>query len=509
MAWIADIFKKKAETLPRYRSFDAAKFGRTDDLKELRNINNDLMGSLETVRARCRHLAVNNPYVIKAIKQFKNNIIGAKGFQLHVQSKNSDGSLDEKSNDAVEAKWHCFNQYGNITVDGSMTGAQLQQFVVENVIRDGEFLAIKHYGNEFEHGFALEIVPLEQFPSMFIGENQLNGNLIFQSVEVNQWGKPVAIWITKQTKELQRSLLQGYDSYKPDIRIPIEDVYHVFEKHYPSQFRGIPELVSAVLPLHHLQQYSLSELKQARLASANKLFFTAPTDPEGMSGEDIEQMSKINTDMADASAQILPAGVTPIAISYDSPNANMPDFVKVQLKSVSSGLCLSYASIANDLENINFSSSKYAHIEDQNEFSVRQEFYITTLWERVYRDWLMVQLSNNSIKLPYSKQEPIAKFESLSQVKFMPAGFRNANSNEQMRALALMYAHQCISLSEICAEFGRDFDSVVEQITRENTKLEKLGIRIPSMIELLKLDAMTEMQSQNQDEVSPSKKTGQ
>ena len=497
MSWMTNIFTKKATEPTRYkRSFDAAKFGRTIDITGTRNINQDLLGSLETVRDRCRQLAQNDPYIRKALTLWKQNIIGANGITLHAQSKKNNGELDDSNNETIEEGWKYWNKYGNSTLCGSLSGTLRDQLIIESVARDGEVLIVKREGEGYgKYGFQLEFIPIEQFPSTYVGLAS-NGNTIFQSIEVDKNLKPVAYWITDKKASNIQTTITGASIIQPTIRIPAEQCLHIFEKHYAGQMRGFPWIVTSVLSLHHLNQYKIAELEHARLASANQLFFTAPANPEGLTDEDIDQMGNISVDMVTAQAQILPQGVDIKTADWNSPNANMPDFVKTQLKGIASGLGLSYSTLANDLENINFSSAKYADLQDQATYKNKQQWFIDVFLDRVYCEWLKIQLIRGNLgSLPFSK------FEKFCCVKWTCQGFRNVNLSEQAKAFSTLYGLGVMSLTDISGELGMDFDDTITQISRENKKLESLGIELIVMKDLYALDVMEDsMKDENNSE---------
>lgn len=335
--------KEEEQKQSRYaRSFDAAKVGRMEDLLQTKSINVDLQGSLEILRGRCRQLAQNNPHIIKALTLYKQNIIGC-GIDLHVQSKKANGELDDTANDIIEDSWDEFHRLGNYTINGTLTGTDAQKLIIETIARDGEVLLVKR---KIDGDYKLEFVNIDQFPSMYIGTTT-TGNIIYQSVEFNRDMKPVAYWIVSNTIQNTISHIQNVSQQRPDVRIPAEECFHLFEKHYVNQVRGYPWLVSAVINLHHMALYLQSELEQARIASMNQIFFTLPSNPENISDEDIDQAGSINTNLVAGGTQILPLGVDIKTVDFSSPNSDTPEFVKIQLKSIASGLNLSYSALAN------------------------------------------------------------------------------------------------------------------------------------------------------------------
>jgi capsid protein len=161
----------------------------------------------------------------------------------------------------------------------------------------------------------------------------------------------------------------------------------------------------------------------------------------------------------------------------------MPDFIKAQLKGVSSGLDLSYATLANDLENINFSSAKYATLEDQSMYQNKQHWFIDCFLDRYYRDWLLYQLLTGYIPLPLSK------YSKYCRVKWTPRGFKSVNMVETAKAAQLLYGMGLASLTQLSSELlGSDWEETIQTIANENKKLEKLDVKLPALIDILTLE---------------------
>jgi lambda family phage portal protein len=492
MAW--GFFGKAAKKTRYGRSFNAAAVGRTIDIGQTKSINADLAGSLEVVRGRCRQLAQNDPYIGKALQLWKNNIVGATGIDLHVQGRKSSGAQDKVANDAIELHWADFMRYGCPTTCGTLSGVDAMKLIIESVARDGECLVAIRRGKQYgKQGYQLDLIPIEQFSSVYHGIAS-NGNTIFQSVEVDSNMRPVAYWINSVPQNGQRAAIYSAMTATPDTRILAEDCLHIFEKHYIGQLRGFPWIVSAVLNLHHLDMYKLTELENARLAAANKIFFTAPVDEGGLAEESIEKMGTMHFDHTSAGISSLPQGWDVKSVSWDCPNANMPDFVRTQLKGIAAGMGLSYASVANDLEKVNFSSSKYAALEDQTSFQNKQRWFIDCFVDRVYCDWLKYQLMTNRLNLPF------AKYQKYCNVKFTPRGFRSVNLMETARAALILNNMGLASLTQISSEmFGLDWEETLQQLTIENDLLGKAGIKLPSQVDVLKLEMMAETPDTNND----------
>lgn len=488
---------KTPEELARQRSFNASQFSRTIDIGTSSNINADLINGLETLRGRCRYMAQNDPYISQYLTLLKSNVIG-HGPALHPQVRKTDDTLDEKTNRILKDSWLDFLEYGNATTCKSMSGTTLQQLIIESVARDGECLIhIKRGAQYGELGYALSFIAIEQLPSQYIGTAP-NGNVIFQSVEVNSDFAVQAYWVHSIPQSRQNAYLRGHHQSTPDLRIPVEDCFHLFEKRQPNQLRGVPWIVTSVLNLSAIDLYKEAELVNARVASANRIFLTTERNQDGiLLDEDKLAVGDLGIDLQNGGIGVLPPGYSATSVDWSAPNEGLSEFLRAQLKGVASGLNISYAALSNDLENVNFSSAKFAFLQDQTQYKNKLDWFLDTFLTRLYRDFIKYQLANGNIPLPANKYKRYCK------IKWIGKGFKSANLLEQARALTMLSNLGIMSKSQISSEIGLDWEETVAQIAQENSKMEKLGVQIVNDVDILKLDLMYD-QMQNSDSAEPS-----
>lgn len=92
---------------------------------------------------------------------------------------------------------------------------------------------------------------------------------IRQGIEYNRYGRPMAYHF---------SSLDERDAYyytingRGYVRVPADEVIHVFRKDMVGQRRGIPWAATALYRLHHLQGFEDAAVQNAR-ASASKMGF--------------------------------------------------------------------------------------------------------------------------------------------------------------------------------------------------------------------------------------------
>ena len=131
--------------------------------------------------------------------------------------------------------------------------------------------------------------------------------------------------------------------------------------------------------LHQLDGYMEAELIAARLAAAKSLFLTSP-DGMGYDPDDYEDHAPI-LDAEPGSITQLKPGVEIQPWNPDHPMTAFADFHASVLRSVASGLGISYVTLANNLEGVSYSSIRQGATEERDNLRVLQRFLIQHLAE--------------------------------------------------------------------------------------------------------------------------------
>jgi capsid protein len=142
------------------------------------------------------------------------------------------------------------------------------------------------------------------------------------------------------------------------------------------------------------------------------------------------------------------------------------------------------------LESINFSSAKYAFQEDITTFQNKQSWFCDHFLNRVYEDWLKYQVSTGRLAIPSTK------YDKCLSPRWTPKGFRSVNLVETAKSCTMLYQLGLASLTQLSSEFlGLDWSETITQIASENKKMESLDVELPALIDILKLEALTQAES--------------
>ena len=179
-------------------------------------------------------------------------------------------------------------------------------------------------------------------------------------VELNAYSRPIAYWLRTQHPG-ERAGLNPQTTLRE--RVPAEEMTHIFLHDRPEQRRGFPWVASAMIGLQNLGGYQEAAIIAARVGASKMVFFKVSEDADTLlppiDGETVSNgyhdVNLIDT-VAPGTFHELPQGYDFTPFNPDYPHNNYDAFIKASLRGIASGLGVSYHSLANDLEGVNFSS---------------------------------------------------------------------------------------------------------------------------------------------------------
>jgi len=464
-----DMFKRKAAAAPRRRSYAGANTGRlfADFLSSTRSSDSELRPALRIIRNRCRELARNDEYVRRYLGLLKTNVVGPTGVNLQAKARNADGGLDAPGNKIVEAAWSTWARRGNCTADGRLSFTDAQRLFIEALARDGEVLVRFVAGFSNRDTFAIEFIESDLLDEE-LNTTAENGNRIRMGVEVDAFGASVAYHLLREHPGDQE-LASGYS--RKYTRVPADQMLHLFLTERAHQTRGAPMLVAAMSSLKILHGYREAELVAARVAASKMGFITSP-DGEGYTGDDQEGHAPVMS-AEPGSFEQLPAGMDIKLFDPTHPTTAFADFNKAILRGIASGLGVSYASLASDLESVNYSSIRQGSLEERDFYKTLQQFMIDHFVEPIFQAWLRQSMTADSLPLPMSKYDKFAE-----NIIYRPRGFQWVDPLKEMNAQIKGVENGVLSLQDVASHYGRDIEEVFEAHERERELADRFGISL-------------------------------
>lgn len=470
--------KKKYKSKSVRRGYNAGDANRllSDWVSSAKSADSEIYGDIAQVRERARDLERNEPYVEKFLFELENNVIGDKGICFRSEPKNPvDGQLDRIAKEAIEWAWYYQNHPENYTVTKDLSGVDTDRLILRSIARDGELIIriVKGYENNF--AFSIQLLEPDQLDHHYHGE--WNGNEIRMGIELNKWKVPVAYWIDT---EHPGDYYQTFRSQgKTRIRVPANEILFPFRKNRAGQTRGISWIVTAMTHLKMLGGYEEAELVAARVSAAKMGFFETengadygPTDPDA---PDEDFTMEVEAGLIDQ----LPAGMKFKGWDPQHPSTAFESFRKAMLRRICGGLTMSYNTLANDLEGVNYSSLRDGKLTERDGYKVIQNWLINSYKRPLFLSWLEHSLDFGLIKAAKGNgfALPASKLQKFAEHSFIPRRWPWVDPQKDATAMEILKNNNWKSDSQIIAEQGYDIDDVYSQIAEDEKLAESKGIQ--------------------------------
>lgn len=414
---------------------------------------------LSVLRARARSESRSNDYAKRAIGMLKNGIVGPDGFQLQCSFQDPRGA-DTVANRAFEKHWREWaDRPANVDTRGRNTLTELCHQLVHQLCTDGELFIRRWLRGPM--GIQLQVIePL--LVDLTYHDELRNGNLVRFGIEIDRaFGRPVAYYVNQG---------QPFDLPYPTgerERVPASEMYHVFIAEGVDQLRGFPWLSTPMYRMHMLDGYEEAAAVNAR-ASANKMGWIQTREPERYAGE--------------ANGQPAVEEINGVSIGYlgehqewrshdpTYPSGEFKDYVQQMLRGISSGLELSYPTLANDLAGVNYNSLRHDALQERDVYMRLQRWFKDHLLHPIYEDWLDVRLADG-IPIPRAgggfRAASAANRAKYREVKFQGRRWQWVDPLKEIQAAAQAVALGVTTREQIIRDQGRDPEEVLEAVRNE------------------------------------------
>jgi lambda family phage portal protein len=473
-------YRKVSRRFSGRRSYSAAKNNNmTDDWNTTGyTADQEIRFDLLPLRSRARDLVNNDPYARKYMTLRRENVIGSEGFilQMKIGTRDADGTVvpDEYANRIIKDRWEDWCKPENCSVSGKLSFLDICNLVSDHSGRDGEFLVRRVMGSSFKYGIKLEVLEPDLLNEK-LNMKLENGNVLRMGVEIDAYRKPIAYYITKVRPELEVYLTSIY-SYDWD-RILADEIYHGFDKQRAFQTRGVPVFAPVMLRLKMLEGYEEAALVNAR-ASACKMGVFESDEGETYEGDEKDDNGDIITDAEPGTFYQLPPGVRLNQFDPKYPDAQHEMFVKVILRGIAAGLGVSYNSLADDLESVNYSSIRAGLLQERENWKAIQSWFIEGFLEPVFDDWLEAAYMAGGFTNPGTgKSLPImSKWEYFDRPNFVGRRWDWVDPKNDVDASIYAVDNLLSTLTDELASKGKELEATLATRAHEEALIKKYGL---------------------------------
>jgi lambda family phage portal protein len=248
---------------------------------------------------------------------------------------------------------------------------------------------------------------------------------------------------------------------------------HCFADKDEEQVRGRSVLSPAMKFFRDLSDYLDYELVGAIVASSTPVWIET-ADPNGLS----KQFRTEDEDTEDVHYQELAPGQIyygnanerPHVITSNRPGTTFEAFVERVLRAVGASTGMPYEIVAKDFSKTNYSSARAALLEAWRIFSFYQKWlvdlYCRPVWEMVIEEAYL----RGYIEIPMSTDDFYRHFPALTRARWIPPKRGHVDPTKEMTANIKGMENDILTLADIVAEDGGDWEAVLEQRAREREK---------------------------------------
>ena len=457
---------------PQQRQYAGADFGRlfSDWVAGSTSQDAESRMALRTMRNRVRQLGRDNDYVVNALRAIQNNVVGqGVGMQAQVMRLRGPGAgkMDDATNSAIETAWTAWKRADSCHTAGVLSFEQIERVLVRSVAESGEIfvrLIRKPFGRS-PVPLGLEIIEADLLDESYNGES-LQGNQIRMGVEVNEWHRPVAYhFFTQHPGDIQFGGTAGVAQKR--IRVPANEVIHLFRTERPGQTRGIPWFASALTRLRHMNGYEEAEVIAARASACQMGFIKTPNldfEPQDPAYQDATMMDGQRVESFEpGKIRTLGPGEEFQAFAPTRPSGLLDPFMRYMLRATAAGVGVSYETLSKDYSQSNYSSSRLALLDDRDTWRQLQSWLIAAFHQRVFEAWLQLAVLSGTLNLAgYEIQRD--RFEA---VKWMARGWSWVDPAKEISAARMAVRAGFTTLTDVIAQQGGDYEDLVRTRRRE------------------------------------------
>ena len=423
------------------------------------------------IAARARHFDQNCGFAAKISSELTSALIGT-GYG--VQSIHPDPNIRKDIEDRFyywqrRADFHGRTNFGGISAQAVRSWCVAGESFVQLKNRNG--------------AIALALLDPEQIdPAKTIDLG--GGARIVAGVEFDKEGRRVAYHILRDPPG------QVFASIRESVRVPAEEIIHLFTPLAPGQVRGVSWFAPSLLKLHEYDQTSDAILIRTKTSACLSAFVVDPEGNDGaLSGSKEDQQGRPELEIEPGVVFNLRPGED---IRFNDPpdiGAETVEFLKWQAREIAAGVGVTYEMATGDLSGVNYSSIRAGAIDFRRRIdSLRVHHFVPLFLEPIWRRFLVTEALAN--RLP--ADAILSDFETASAVEFIPPAWSWIDPAKEIAADREAVAAGFKSRREVVAGRGRDIDALDAEIADDKKRAKALGIEFGTLPPAKEADAPAE-----------------
>jgi lambda family phage portal protein len=457
-------------TRPRARAYQGARVSRltADWVTSGTSADSEIKSSFKALRNRARQLCRDNDYARQALRSIQNNVIG-HGIKHQSQVRmQGGGRLDQSINGQIHEAWERWMHKSRCDVSGLLGFHDMERLLCRSLAESGEVFVrmIRQPFGGSRVPFALQVLEADYLIDDDIPQ-AATGNTVRMGIEVDGYLRPQAYHFYAN---------HPGDTYAGNprtngrrIRVPADEVIHLFLSERPGQTRGVTWFASALMRLHMLQGYEEAEVVRARASSALMGFIQSP---EGeLVGDEVYEGDRVS-EFSPGVFKYLAPGESVTVPDLNAPDGQLEPFTRSMLRAVAAGVGVSFESISKNFSESNYSSSRLSLLEERDTYKVLQRFFIENFHQIVYENWLDMAVLSGELNLPAYETNP----DRYKASRWIPRSWEWVDPQREVNAYKDAVRCGFKTLGQVISEQGGDLDDVLLARQAELAMLDEMDI---------------------------------
>jgi lambda family phage portal protein len=432
-----------------------------------------------TVVARARHLVRNNGYAKAALRSWSAATVGAG-------IKPSSLIEDKTLRAAVQLAWAVWTDEADAEDVTDFYG--LTRRVAREAFLAGECF-VRFRPRFPQDGLTvplqLQLLPTEQLPSWRLevvpeGQNNAGGE-IRMGIEFdrNLRDKRVAYWFMRTNPTDPTISFSDAIMRRALVRVPAEEVIHVFDPVEAGQLRGLTGYAAAVVKLFQLDVYDDAELERNKQQARYATFIETPESMDE-NGNPLEPRPEDDPAVwgPGATVQLYPGEEVKFATPGGSGGGYEPFQFRTLLQ-LCAALGIPYAELSSDLTKTSYASSRAGLLAFRTEIEAFQHAVLVYQFLRkVWRRWLDTAVLAGAVPITASQYNATPMVYRAMQAITPRAPWVDPLKDRQ--AVKLAMDMQVIAPQDAIEAEGYDIETVYRRIAEADALRKQYGIDAPA-----------------------------
>lgn len=240
------------------------------------------------------------------------------------------------------------------------------------------------------------------------------------------------------------------------IRVPAEDVLHIFEPLFPGQVRGLSWLAPALTRIAEIDKAEDANLARLNAASLFAGFLTKPS--EGAPDVLPIAPNAPAIDLEPGAFIQVPPGYG-VEFSQPPSSDGAVDFTRAMIRSAAAGAGVPYELVSGDLSQVNYSSARLGLSEfRQRVTAIRRTLIVPQLLDPIWRRWVALEVLAGRLKLDMA---------ALPDAEWVWPGWPAVDPLKETNAEIQAISARIKSRFETIAARGRDPEEVDAEIAMD------------------------------------------